>query len=69
MKSDLEVSYDAALQKRQQLEREIHKSAATNAQKSDMLHSLSKLWLFVGDLRDTAVRSATRTSGNPTEGP
>lgn len=37
----------AAALKRAQLEKEIHDSMATPQEKTNMLHSLSKLWIFV----------------------
>lgn len=41
--------WDAAILKVKQLEAEIRKSDATRWQKSDMLHTLSKLWMFATD--------------------
>lgn len=60
MKSDTKAAYDAALLKRQQLEQEIDRCGATSAEKANMAHSLSKLWLYVGDMRDAGERAAAR---------
>lgn len=68
--SDIEVSYKAALQKRRQLEKEIEASDAISDEKANMLHTLSKLWIFVGHLHDAAERAAKRrASDTSTEGP
>lgn len=52
--SDIEAAYKAALQKRRQLEKEIYASDARPDEKANMLHTLSKLWIFAGDLHDAA---------------
>lgn len=46
--------------KREQLEREIHESNATDTQKTNMIHSLSKLYMLMADERDEWKRRAER---------
>lgn len=47
-KIDMRLWKDAKL-KASQLEAEIHACSATTAEKSNMMHSLSKLWMFAND--------------------
>ena len=42
-----------------QIEREIRESDATDVQKANMLHTLSKLGIFASDERDQIARLAT----------
>jgi len=51
--TDADKSIKAAVQKRLKLEREIEESQATRAEKSDMQHSLSKLWMFSSQAIDS----------------
>lgn len=53
-KRDMDGDYANALLKRKQLEEEIRESNASLGQKSNMLHTLSKLWISVQNVRDTA---------------
>lgn len=43
------MTYEAARLKVSQLDTEIRASEASSGQKSNMLHSLSKLWMFASD--------------------
>lgn len=49
MSLDPESNWKAAKLKEKQLEEEIRASSATDGQKSDMLHTLSKLMMFAWD--------------------
>lgn len=63
MKSDYDVDYEYALAKRAQLEAEIGLSEALPSEKSNMQHTLSKLWIALGNIRDRAIR---RSPQDPT---
>lgn len=47
--------WNAARLKAEQLEREIRASAASDVEKSNMLHTLSKLAMFAGDAAGTPL--------------
>ena len=59
VKANCKTSAQARGAKAAQLEREIQESSASPAQKSDMLHTLSKLGIFSQEERDWLTRLAT----------
>jgi len=52
------VDYATAVRKRKQLEREIRESNATMMQKSNLLHSTEKLWMFLAEFVPEDVKDA-----------
>lgn len=58
--SDFETSYHALHLKLGQLESEIHKSDASAAQRSNMLHTLSKAAIFAGDMLNAGRSEAAK---------
>lgn len=57
---DVDNAYSAAANKRWQLEREIEDSDASRGERSNMQHTLSKLWLFARDACDAYERALDR---------
>lgn len=56
--------WDAARLKIKQLERELHSSSLTGPERADMLHTLSKLCMFVTDAwEQEVIRPAQRDNG------
>lgn len=62
--TDQDKAFEAAKQKRSQLEREIHQSAASDNEKRDMQHTLSKLWMFASEAVDEWEARAKRYGCN-----
>lgn len=58
----------AAALKRQQLEEQIHNCAATETEKANMIHSLSKVWMFLSSEIDSWQRRAAQHGCNVEDG-
>lgn len=58
--NDPDNYYESMSLKHDQLEQEISQSSATPEEKSNMQHTLSKLWMFTNDLLDDIDRKLSK---------
>lgn len=68
MKKSKNELWDAAKLKMRQLEKEIQASSATQREKSNMLHTHSKLCMFAADAWEMEVERPARRRANSNKG-